>query len=273
MDQITPISSELGVSWSIYDIVFGFVSILPAHVRISFKSDEDEGRTCRILPSLNINSSRHCNSTSRIPTNHSHTHLRQYTTMDFESSVASIRTEDLPHWQMFFDLQCPYSKKLWDKVPAIKAKYGSDYKITTHITSLAFHRQAFAVHCAAYLIGIEKGGDARHAFENACFAKMDRYSDSEAVDKMTKADLDQVLATIAQEEKLLDEKGDLTNEKFLASLSDRIRVIMPTWFEHKEALALGVFKTPQHVLNGTLLPDTDSSWGVDDYEAALVKNL
>ena len=254
-------------------IVFGFVSILPAHVRISFKSDEDEGRTCRILPSLNINSSRHCNSTSRIPTNHSHTHLRQYTTMDFESSVASIRTEDLPHWQMFFDLQCPYSKKLWDKVPAIKAKYGSDYKITTHITSLAFHRQAFAVHCAAYLIGIEKGGDARHAFENACFAKMDRYSDSEAVDKMTKADLDQVLATIAQEEKLLDEKGDLTNEKFLASLSDRIRVIMPTWFEHKEALALGVFKTPQHVLNGTLLPDTDSSWGVDDYEAALVKNL
>ena len=192
-------------------------------------------------------------------------------TKERSADMASNKSDELPHWQMFFDLQCPYSKKLWNKVPALKAKYGSEYRITTHITSLAFHRQSFAVHCAAYLIGIEKGGDARHAFESACYANMDRYVD-EAVEKMTKGDLEQVIATIAHEAKLLDDKGGLTKEKFLAYLRDRMRVIMPTWFEHKEALALGVFKAPQHVLNGKLIPETDSSWGVDDFEPVLLKN-
>ena len=193
-------------------------------------------------------------------------------TNDQPTDMPSNASDELPHWQMFFDLQCPYSKNLWNMVPALKAKYGSEYRITTHITSLAFHRQSFAVHCAAYLIGIEKGGDARHAFESACFANMDRYAD-EAVEKMTKADLDEVIATIARGAKLLDVMGYFTKDKFLASLRDRIRVIMPTWFEHKEALALGVFKAPQHVLNGKLIPNTDSSWGVDDFEAVLLKNL
>ena len=172
---------------------------------------------------------------------------------------------------MFFDLQCPYSRRLWRKVPELKFKYGSSYKITTHITSLAFHRQSFPAHCAAYLIGIEKGSDARLRFENACFAKMDRYDD-DAAEKLTKTELDEVFATIAEEEGLFDNDA-FTKAMFLASLSDRMRVIMPTWFEHKEALAIGVFKTPQHVLDGKLIPDTDSSWDVDEYEAVLLKNL
>lgn len=99
---------------------------------------------------------------------------------------------------------------------------------------------------------------------------MDRYVDDVA-DKLTKMELDEVLATIAEEEGLFDDA--FTKAMFLASLSDRMRVIMPTWFEHKEALAIGVFKAPQHVLNGKLIPDTDSAWDIDEYEVVLQKNL
>lgn len=99
---------------------------------------------------------------------------------------------------------------------------------------------------------------------------MDRYVDDVA-DKLTKMDLDEVLATIAEGEGLFDDA--FTKAMFLASLSDRMRVIMPTWFEHKEALAIGVFKAPQHVLNGKLIPDTDSAWDIDEYEVVLQKNL
>lgn len=99
---------------------------------------------------------------------------------------------------------------------------------------------------------------------------MDRYVD-EVAEKLTKAELDDVFATIAAEEGLFDDT--FTKAMFLASLSDRMRVIMPTWFEHKEALAIGVFKAPQHVLDGKLIVDTDSAWDVDEYEAVLLKNL
>ena len=170
-------------------------------------------------------------------------------------------------WQMFFDLQCPYSKKLWGMVPELRKKFGSDYDITTHITSLAFHRQSFPAHCAAYLIGTEKGGEARHQFESACYANIDRYVD-EAAEKMNHAELNAVFATIAEEEDLFDD-DEFTREAFLKALSDRKKVIMPTWFEHTEALFEGVYKAPQHVINGKLVPDMDSSWGIEEYQAAL----
>jgi hypothetical protein len=174
-------------------------------------------------------------------------------------------------WKIFFDLQCPFSKRLRQLLPAIKARYGPmGFKITTHIISLAFHRQSFPAHCVAYLVGIEKGNDCRLRFEEACYDNLDLYVD-EAVTSMTKAEVNEVFASIAEKAGVFDDT--FSKEMFVQSLQDHNRVIMPTWFEHKQALMLGVFKAPQHVLNGVLIPDTDSSWSVDDYEPVLKKHL
>jgi len=162
---------------------------------------------------------------------------------------------------MFFDLQCPFSRKLWAKVPELRDRFGNDYDISLHTTSLAFHRQSFPAQTAAYLIGMERGQEARERFQSALYANMERYVDAEA-DSMTKSQLYEVFADIAQQEGLLV-------DDFLEKLADREKVIMPTWREHKEALKLGVFKAPQHVINGKLLPDTESSWEIEDYERAL----
>jgi len=112
------------------------------------------------------------------------------------------------------------------------------------------------------------GEEAREKFENACYASFDLYSD-EATEKMTKADLHEVFGFIAEGAGLFE--GEFSKEIFLENIGDWKGNVMPTWFEHKEALTKGVLKAPQHVLNGKLLEDTESSWDVHDYEARLQK--
>jgi hypothetical protein len=157
---------------------------------------------------------------------------------------------------------------MFGKINLLKERFGDEYKISTHITSLAFHRQSFPAHVAAFLIGKELGEDARNRFHDALYDNFEKYSD-EAAETMTKADLDNVFADVAEKEGLFD--TSFTRGYFLQNLRDRKEVIMPTWFEHKNALSYGVFKAPQHVINGRLLPDTDSEWGLPEFEAALAK--
>ena len=169
-----------------------------------------------------------------------------------------------------FDLQCPYSRTLWGKVPELRQRFGHDYSISLHTTSLAFHRQAFSAQTAAYLIGTKLGPAVRERYQTALYDNMERYVDAVA-DEMTRSMLHQVLADIAKEQGMLDtdEHGSLTEQVFLEQMMDRENVIMPAWREHKEALQLGVFRAPQHVVDGKLVPDTESSWEIQDYERAL----
>jgi 2-hydroxychromene-2-carboxylate isomerase len=184
--------------------------------------------------------------------------------------MAIVQADEKPNWDMYFDLQCPYSRAVWNKLPELRTRFDKDYKIATHLTSLAFHHQSFTAHSAAYLIGMEKGNEARLRFEKACFAKQDRYVDT-AVEGMSKEEVRLVFATIAEEEGLFDDATMLTKEDFLVSLTDHKQVVLPTWSEHKQALAAGVFKAPQHVVEGKLVPGTDSSWDMEHYEAYLKK--
>mmetsp|Transcript_20177 Transcript_20177/g.29281 ORF Transcript_20177/g.29281 Transcript_20177/m.29281 type:complete len:111 (+) Transcript_20177:143-475(+) len=72
-------------------------------------------------------------------------------------------------WIVFWDLQCPYSKVSWQNLPAIKERFGAEYKFTIQITSLAFHPQAFTAQCGASLIETVKGRDAMFKYVDACF--------------------------------------------------------------------------------------------------------
>jgi 2-hydroxychromene-2-carboxylate isomerase len=181
-----------------------------------------------------------------------------------------VQASEKPSWDMYLDLQCPYSRAVWNKLPELRNHFGNDYNITTHLTSLAFHHQSFTAHSAACLIGAQKGKEARLLFEKACFAKQDRYVDT-AVEGMTKDEVNAVFATIAEEEGIFNDSTVLTKEDFLVSLMDHKKVVLPTWSEHKQALAVGVFKAPQHVLRGRIVPDTDSSWEIEDYEECFKK--
>uniref|UniRef100_A0A7S3PMV2 Thioredoxin-like fold domain-containing protein n=1 Tax=Aplanochytrium stocchinoi TaxID=215587 RepID=A0A7S3PMV2_9STRA len=100
-------------------------------------------------------------------------------------------------WKMFFDLQCPYSKKCWLNLPGIRKRFEDEFDISVHLTSLAFHPQAFTAQCAANLIGGMIGKEARERFQDTCFEQQENYMNA-ALGDARKSDVDAVFASIAE---------------------------------------------------------------------------
>lgn len=74
------------------------------------------------------------------------------------NAITTGNNNKKPEWKIFFDLQCQFSRTVrLEKLDAIKKRFGNEYTITTHITSLAFHRSAFLAHTAAYMVGLHGG--------------------------------------------------------------------------------------------------------------------
>ena len=171
-------------------------------------------------------------------------------------------------WKVFVDLQCPYAKRAWRNLPAITERFGSDYEFSMHLTSLVFHPQAFVGQRAAFLIGTRQGPQAKQAFVNACFKHQDTFT-NEAVGDARKSEVEGVFADIADKAGVLDES--FTRDDLLSNMNDWETVVKPAYDEHKVALGYGVFGTPKHVINEKLVPDTESSWGPDEFEEHLRK--
>ena len=169
-------------------------------------------------------------------------------------------------WKVFWDLQCPFSKANWKNLAAIKAKFGSEYDFEICLTSLAFHPQAFTAQCAASLIETKKGRDALLTYVDACFEDQDLYMNS-AIGDARKSEIDGVFATIAEKAGVLDD--DFTKEVFLSELHEWEKAVKPAYAEHKVALGYGVYGTPKHVIDGKLVPDTESAWGAKEWAEKL----
>ena len=75
------------------------------------------------------------------------------------------------------------------------------------------------------------------------------------------------VANIAEKAGVLG--GDFTKEAFLADLHDWESAVKPAYTEHKIALGYGVYGTPKHVIDGKLVPDTESAWGAADWAEKL----
>lgn len=169
-------------------------------------------------------------------------------------------------WKVFLDLQCPYSKKFWQNRVAIQERFGSKYSFSRHITSLAFHPQAFTAHCAAVLVGNVKGADVRTKFEDACFENQESYMNA-ALGDAKKSEIDGAFAAIAEKAGVFDK--DFDKDSFLEKMHDWEMAVKPAYTEHKYALGYGVYGTPKHVIDEKLIEDTESAWGADEWEKKL----
>ena len=168
-------------------------------------------------------------------------------------------------WKIFWDLQCPYSRKHWQNHKAIEARFSSNYDFEIHLTSLIFHPQAFPAQCAANLIERKKGSDAKLAFVDACFANQHRYT-NDALDDPKPSEVATIFQSIAQEAGILDgEDGDFTKDYFLSKVNDFAEAVKPAYSEHKVALSYGVYGTPKNVINERLIDGTESAWGPEEW--------
>lgn len=183
-------------------------------------------------------------------------------------------------WQVFWDLQCPYSKKNWEHYPALQETFGDKYDFSIHLCSLLFHPQAFSAQCAATLIGTLKGPNAKLSFIHAAMTHQERFM-NEAVGDAKKSEIAAIFATIAHEAGLLDKEGSssnsssdgdtplMTRQFFMANMDNWDLAVAPAWAEHKIALGYGIVGTPQTVINEKLVPDTESAWGPIVWEEKL----
>lgn len=186
-----------------------------------------------------------------------------------KTSLNLIMTSSKPSWQVFWDLQCPYSKISWEKLPDIQNHFSNDYSFDIKLTDLVFHPQSFVGHGAACLIEKHKGSEDRLKFINACFQNQEKYL-SAALGNARPSEVDAVFASIAKDATIFDDQ--FTEEYFLAHLRDWEESQKPAYTEHKEALKLQIYGTPKHVIGDLgLIPDSESSWGVPEFSEKLKK--
>jgi 2-hydroxychromene-2-carboxylate isomerase len=180
-------------------------------------------------------------------------------------------------WKIFWDLQCPYCRIHWLHHPAIVERFSTDYDFTIHLTSLAFHPQAFPAQAAANLIDGIKGTDAKLAFINACFENQAMYMNA-ALGDAKPSQVAEVFSSIAAKAGVLDDNSDnadnadssrLTSDFFLQHLNDWELAVKPAYTEHKIALSHGVYGTPSHVIDGKLVVGSESSWGPHEWAEKL----
>ena len=169
-------------------------------------------------------------------------------------------------WKIFWDLQCPYSKKNWEKIAAIKEAHGDKYDFTVYITSLAFHPQAFTAQCGASLIESYKGRHALTKYVDTCFENQDSFMNA-AIGDARKSEIRAVFASLAEQAGVLDDS--FTKEKFLEELNSWEKAVKPAYTEHKIALGYGVYGTPKHVIDEKLVADTESAWGPEEWAEKL----
>jgi 2-hydroxychromene-2-carboxylate isomerase len=170
-------------------------------------------------------------------------------------------------WKVFWDLQCPFSRKNWEKLPEIKKRLGDDFEFQINLTSLNFHWQAFPAQCAANLIGQKKGPEAKQKFVDACFVNQERYMNA-ALGDAKPSEVDKIFASIAKDAGLFDDT-DFTEAVFLSKVRDWEMAVKPAYTEHKVALDHGVYGTPKHVIEEKLIADTESAWGPEEWEEKL----
>uniref|UniRef100_A0A7S3P5I0 Thioredoxin-like fold domain-containing protein n=1 Tax=Amphora coffeiformis TaxID=265554 RepID=A0A7S3P5I0_9STRA len=180
-------------------------------------------------------------------------------------STASTNSDKKPSWEVFWDLECPFARKNWEQLPAMQQAFDSQFDFTIHLTSLAFHPGAWVGQCAAFLIRRELDTTAWLAFIDACYKQQHLYKDD--LKDPRPSEVAAVFADIAQGAGLFTET--FTREYFLEHVADWNEIIKPTYQEHKYALERGVFGTPKHVIDGKLVPDTESSWGVKEWRDKL----
>jgi 2-hydroxychromene-2-carboxylate isomerase len=191
------------------------------------------------------------------------------TTTTTTTTTSATALEALPEWKIFVDLQCPFAKKAWERYPLLQERFGNDYNMTMHLTSLVFHPQAFVGQQAAYLIEQQtKNKDKKQAFVDACFQNQDRFKRDALGEDYSKRQVDAIFADIAQQAGVFDQ-DKFTREYFLLHLHDWEQVIKPSYGEVKVALNYGVFGTPKHVINEKLVMDTESTWGPEEWEQKL----
>mmetsp|Transcript_18383 Transcript_18383/g.64571 ORF Transcript_18383/g.64571 Transcript_18383/m.64571 type:complete len:168 (+) Transcript_18383:216-719(+) len=135
-----------------------------------------------------------------------------------------------------------------------------------HLTANILHAQAWPAHYSALLVKKQCGDAVYSKYIAALFENRAKFKNADI--QLSKADMDTAFADIAEGCGLLG--GEFSRAEFLDKCSNwKQGHVWAAYGEFKEALALGVFGIPKHIVDGVLLTCTESVWGVEEWRAKL----
>ena len=166
--------------------------------------------------------------------------------------------------EVFVDLECPFSKKAWPTVLAVANYYKGDSVATTaHPIVLCDHRQSWDATKAVVAIAAD---DPQRAwqFMSHLYEHQDAYT-QDTFDHKTQQDLRQLMADLAAKfdpdlntndlvQQISDEEGSVANR---AKASVRY------------AISRGVWSTPTVFINGSPVPELESSSTLSDWQGII----
>ncbi len=166
--------------------------------------------------------------------------------------------------EVFIDLECPFSKKAWPTVLAVVNHYeGAYFGITAHPIVLCDHRQSWDLTKA--VVAIAAGDPLRawqfigHLYQHQADYALD------AFDHKTRQDLRQLVEDLAAK---FD--PDLSNSDLAQQISDEEGAVASrAKASVRYAISRGVWSTPTVFINGSPVPELESSSTLSDWQAMI----
>lgn len=162
--------------------------------------------------------------------------------------------------EAFLDLECPFSKKAWPTVLALANEEDARIAITAHIIVLCDHRQSWDLTKAMTEVA---GGDALKGwkFISHLYQHQQDFHLS-AFDDKTRHDLFHLIERLIK-----DFDPDLPAAEIVKKIrNDGGAIARRTKIPIRYAIARGVWSTPTFIINGSLVPQLESSSTLSDWQ-------
>lgn len=163
--------------------------------------------------------------------------------------------------EVFLDVQCPYSAKVWPTIEQVMAHYGPEHiGLSIYMMVLSNHRQSWDVTLGLY--GLAGEDDARFfRFLAFLYSRQERYFNG-AFGSRTHDDLKRLVVDLCQE-------FDGTLPEQAASLLADDNVFAAAKHPSRIAALRGVWSTPTVFINHSERDDLGSSSSLNDWRATI----
>mmetsp|Transcript_46791 Transcript_46791/g.92072 ORF Transcript_46791/g.92072 Transcript_46791/m.92072 type:complete len:199 (-) Transcript_46791:261-857(-) len=179
----------------------------------------------------------------------------------------STTHEPAVKFELFIDLQCPYSKVAFNNLKdSIPKHYGKKVDFSITVTALGFHYQAFEALVGGMIA--QKVSGKRSTFLDyisTVFEHQESIMNAACTDKnpaqikQAVADLACNLDGVTQEAYTAERNGEDGGWKYVVQANRMC----------KYAQGRGVGSTPSMIVDGFLVPNTESKWGLEEWKAKI----
>ncbi|MGV2829048.1 DsbA family protein [Myxosarcina sp. GI1(2024)] len=162
--------------------------------------------------------------------------------------------------EMFFDLECPFSKKSWTKILKVAETYSDRLYLILQPMTLGNHRQSWDATKAAIAVAGDDT-DKFVDFATYLFQHQGEFANEAFKDK-TQTDFHRLLASYAAD-------GFDWNERELIDRLESKEIYNQARVPARLAVVRGVWSTPTFFINGAEATDLSSQSSLEDWQQTI----